>query len=42
MYLDEEQSSVRPKPPFWFRPDTETETENLAETFGRYRNKPKP
>ena len=21
-------SSVRPKPPFWFRPDTETETEN--------------
>ena len=31
-------SSVRPKPPFWFRPDTETETQYLAVTFGRYRN----
>ena len=30
--------SVRPKPPFWFRPNTETETQCLAVTFGRYRN----
>jgi hypothetical protein len=26
--------SVRPKPPFWFRPNTETETQYLAVTFG--------
>ena len=32
--------SVRPKPPFWIRPDTETETETqkLAVTFSRYQN----
>ena len=35
LIMREPLSSVRPKPPFWFRPDTETETENLAETFGR-------
>ena len=29
-------SSVRPKPPFWFRPNTPTETQSLAVTFGRY------
>jgi hypothetical protein len=34
-------SSVQPKPPFWFRPDTQTETQYLAVTFGQYRNLPK-
>ena len=34
-------SSVQPKPPFWFRPDTQTETQYLALTFGQYRNLPK-
>ena len=29
-------SSVRPKPLFWFR--HETETKKLAVTFGRYQN----
>ena len=33
--------SVRMKPPFWFRPNTKTETQYLAITFGRYRNQPK-
>ena len=26
-------SSVGPKPPFWFRPNTKTETQNLAFNF---------
>ena len=30
--------SVLPKPPFWFRPYTETETQNFAVTLGRYQN----
>ena len=32
------ETSVRPKQLFWFRLDTETETQNFAVTFGRYRN----
>ena len=36
--LAQTQSSVRPKPLFWFRSNTET-TPKLADTFLRYRNR---